>query len=249
MGKIHELLAVEDDLKIRGKKVLAETKKLFETGEALFVGQVKTYQTLDEEKGDKFPAEVKPLSAEVKDVLGTLQKEYGRYLDLVLSKETSNSLPGASADVILNGGTVLFQGMTVTALLNLESRLEDLRSVYAAIPTNSITDEWTKDADNDIFKTAPSITYRTKKVKERIVLADATDRHPAQVNLIDVDVRDGIWTTVKTSGMLSPKDKADRMERLNELLAAVKQARQRGNDIQAVDLKLSEKIFKYIDGE
>ena len=45
-------------------------------------------------------------------------------------------------------------------------------------------------------------TLRTKKVPRNHVKAEATEKHPAQVEVYYEDVAVGYWTTVKFSGAL-----------------------------------------------
>ena len=60
------------------------------------------------------------------------------------------------------------------------------------------------------------------------------------------DVRVGTWTTVIQSGMLAPTEKARLMSRLDALLRAVRQARQRANDHEIIKEQVAERIFRYI---
>jgi hypothetical protein len=245
MGKLHELIAVEPELKQKALKTAGEVGAMFEKGSALFTGQVRTYKSADD-GGDKLPDETKNLSANVQEQLAKVQKEFGRWIDAVVSKEVSNTL--TSADVVLDGNE-LFSKLPAPALLNLEAKLETLRGVYAAIPTNDLTEAWKLDPSQGVWVSDPAVTNRSKKVQKPLVLYPATPEHPAQTQLITEDVREGSWTTVKTSGMLSPTEKSDMLSRLDDLLMAVKKARQRANEVVAVDVKVAETIFNYIHGK
>lgn len=246
MGKIHELLAVEGDLKAKANKALAEVRAFFNAGAALFVGQMRTYKPL-QDNGDQYPPEIKVLGANVPEQLERIRKEFGNWVDLAVSKEVSNSQENARAMIFLDGFEYRLT-LPVTALLNLESKLESLRDIYNAIPTNDVTDVWYRDIGNNLWRSEPTVTYKGKKVNERFVKAEATDRHPAQVDIVTVDVREGSWTTTKTSGMLSPVEKNDRLTRLESLLQAVRKARQRANDVEAADIHIAEAIFDYVEG-
>ena len=63
------------------------------------------------------------------------------------------------------------------------------------------------------------------------------------------DERVGAWTTMIHSGMLTPFEKRKYVDRIDTLLRAVKQARQRANDTEVVSSNIGEKIFNYILGE
>lgn len=245
MGKLHELIAVEPDLKQKAIKTVGDVGAMFDKSLALFVGQVRTYKS-EQENGDTFPPENKTLATHVSTELSKVEKEFGRWMDAVVSKELSNTK--TSADVIVDGQT-LFTSLPAPALLNLESKLETLRGVYGAIPTNDLTEAWKFDANQNAWVSDPTLTHRGKKVQKALVLYPATPEHPAQTQLVTEDIREGTWTTIKTSGMLSPTEKADMLSRLDTLLIAVKKARQRANDVTAEDTKVADKIFAYINGK
>lgn len=248
MGKIHEVLAVENDVKAKANRALAEVLAMFKAGANLFVGQVRTYEPLNDQTGDRYPSEVKPLSANVLDLLSRVRADFGRWVDLAVSKEVSNSSPAAKSAVVVDGVEVLPE-LSVTALLNLEAKLEAIRDLYNAIPTNDITDSWKYDDSNQLWRSDPVVTYKTRKVPSKFVKYEATVQHPAQVEIVTIDEREGTWTSTKTSGMLSPVEKAQRLAKLDNLLQAVRKARQRANDVEATDVKVAEKIFAFIEGD
>jgi len=146
-------------------------------------------------------------------------------------------------------GVTLLENMPATALLNLEAKLIEVRQTFNQIPTNDPTESWARDTDLGCFVSKPRTTYKTKKILRNHVKAEATKEHPAQVEVYTEDVRIGTWTTVIQSGMLTPAEKQDRLKRIDALARAVKQARQRANDIDVVDVHLGEKLFAYIYGE
>lgn len=245
MGKIHELLAVEQDVKRKGEKTAAEVKTLFQAGDNVFVGQHRTYEPKID-GGDRYPDEVKTLGGNVRDQLQRVQQDFGRWLDLAVSKEASNAQPEAVSTFRINDKPVT---LPVGALINLEKRLEELTALYNAIPVNSITDHWEYDTAQGVWMSDPVQTYKTKKVATRFVKAEATAQHAAQVEIISLDEREGTWTAVKTSGMLSPVEKAQRLARLEALLLEVRKARQRANDVEAEDYHIANDIFNYIEGK
>jgi hypothetical protein len=90
------------------------------------------------------------------------------------------------------------------------------------------------------------VTNITKKVPNVLVLYEATPEHPAQVQAFNEDVRVGTRTTMLQSGMVSFQDKAKILNRIDKLLRAVKEARQRANDVDIAAIKVAEAIFNYI---
>lgn len=244
MGKLHELLAVEPDLKGAAEKILAETVNTFTKKEGHFKSQVRVYEPTDDE-GQKLPDERTEMVTTVMDKLAWTWKKVGKYLDAVAQKETANTQ--ASAVVELNGEK-LFGGkpLPATLLLALEGRLRQIREAYNAIPTLEPGERWIWDAQTRSYAADPKESFKTKKVRKNHVKAEATDKHPAQVEVYHEDVIVGIWTTKKWSGALTPAEKADVLERVDELVRAVKQARQRANSHEVEPVSLAKEMYEYI---
>lgn len=245
MGKLHELLAVEPDLKGQAERDLNAAISMFKDGQGRFIGQVRTYQPLDEE-GETFAPEVSVLAALVKDELDRIAISFSGWLNASVQKEITNRETSASIEV---DGTALLEDLPAPALLNLESKLALLRRAFAAIPTNDQSKDWSWDEDLEHFVSAPQTSYRTKKIPRTIVAYEATEHHPAQVQAFNEDIRVGEWTTIVKSGMVTPRQKRLYLARIDELARAVKQARHRANDVVATEVKVADAIIGFIFGE
>lgn len=245
MGKLHELLAVESDLKAEAQRTLSQVRGLFTDGVGRFVGQVRKYQPL-EESGESFADEITNLATTVTSELDNLQIPFGRWLNAAIQKEVTNQ--NTTADVVIDG-IVLLAGLPATALLNLEGKLAELRRIYAAIPVNDPTEYWKWDEQLGYYVASLRVTYKTKKAPRSHVAYEATKEHPAQVEMFTEDVRVGTWTTSIHSGALAPTEKRRLLGRLDTLARAVKQARQRANNIDADNAVVSKTIFEFIHGE
>lgn len=243
MGKLHELLAVEPDLKSEAQRLASKVKALFSEGKGRLIGQIRTYQPL-EEGGEDFADEIAELATTVDSELLDWEVAFSGWLDAAIQKEVTNQRTGA--DVVMDDGTTLFEILPATALLNLEAKLVEIRQVFKQIPTNDPTESWSRDADLGCFVSRPRTTYKAKKTLRSHVKAEATKEHPAQVDVYTEDVRVGTWTTVIHSGMLTPVEKQNRLKRIDMLIRAVKQARQRANSIEITDIHLGKKLFAYI---
>jgi len=245
MGKLYELLAVESNLKSEAAQAISKIKGLFLEGKKNFLGQLRTYAPL-EENGEKFPDEITNLATTIDDELETFQTAFARWIDAAVQKEVTNKKTSASIEI---DGEILVADLPAPALLNLESKLAELRQIYAAIPTNDPSERWELDEQLGCFVSNPRITHKTKKVPRAHVLYDATPEHPAQVESFTEDMRVGEWTTIIHSGMLTPVEKQKRLKRVDTLLRAVKKARQRANDVDVDDVKIAKKFFDYINRE
>lgn len=240
MPKLFEILAVEGDLSGKAQSSINEARNLFGKPDK-FIGQTRRYKPLDEDSDPLAPEDTN-VAFRVDDVLGDAIKKFGSWVDVSIQKEVTNQ--STFAKVVIDN-EVLFE-LPAPALLNLEQKLGMLKSVFEAIPTNDITERWEFDGEQSLFVTPPRTTYRTEKRVDKFVKYDATPEHPAQVELIQRDIRAGEWTTVIRSGMWSPSQKQQVLDRLARLHLAVKQARQRANDIEIVDTKVSGKIVEFL---
>ena len=245
MGKLHELIAVETDLKSEAVRLCTEVAELFTKATGKFVGQIRRYQPLAED-GEHLPDEVTELATTVNDQLQSLWVAYGRWIDATVQKEVTNM--GTSAFVVVSGEVIL-KDLPATALLNLESKLATLRGVYVSIPTNDTTERWEWDSQQGVYVSVPKESRRTKKVPKSLVGYEATKEHPAQIQYYTEDVPEGTWTTFKRSGMLSPSQKRVILERLDELIRAVKTARQRANDTEASKVQVAQVIQDFLHRE
>jgi hypothetical protein len=129
----------------------------------------------------------------------------------------------------------------------LESRLEDLKKVYEAIPTLDPSERWEFDETRGCFASDLRIAYRTAKVPKAFVASEATKEHPAQVQVFNEDVPTHRRETQVYSGSLTIAEKRSRIERIKVLIRLVKKSRQRANDIEVNDLDIADKIFEYIN--
>lgn len=245
MGKLYELLAVELSLKKRAQQALSQIKGLFASGRGRFTGQIRHYEPLEED-GEELADEITILATSVDKELSELAVAFSPWLNVAVQKEITNA--GTGANVIV-GEEVVFEGLPAPALLNLEKKLDELKAVYSAIPTNDPAERWTYNGQQDCYVSPERVTYRGKKVPRSFVQCEATKEHPAQVTVYYEDIRVGTWRSTILSGMLSPQRKQQMLERIGFLAIAVKQARHRANAIDVVTDEIAPKVFEFIHRE
>lgn len=245
MGKLHELLAVEPDLKNTATSIMNETVKTFTAKHDHFTGSARTYDVVLE-GSEPLPDEGKEMVTTVAEKLAYLKQSQVAAIDAIYQKEFANT--AAKADIVLDG-QVVATGVPATVLLALEGRLKELQGVYRAIPTLEPGKPWEKDLHRaDTYRTHPRQTLRTTKVKDWRVIVPPTDKHPAHVVEEMKDVVLGRWNVTDYSGMLAPIEKSEMLARLDKLLQAVKQARCRANNEEVVHAEIGEKLFSIIHG-
>lgn len=241
MTKLYELLAVEPDLRQQANTETKRIKELFGKGTGQLLGQVISFHGVTED-AQELPDEITELATTVKAELDSLAKIFGKYMNVTIQKEVSNAVTTVEVDKF-----EFLNGMPAPAMLNLESRLEDLKKVYESIPTLDPSERWNFEEGQGCFVSELRIAYRTAKLPKAFVSYEATAEHPAQVETFSEDVPTHRRETIVYSGALTIADKRARIERINALLRFVKKARQRANDILTDSFPISDQIFEYIN--
>ncbi len=249
MTHLHELLAVDGNLKGQAEKVRTDMTSSFDKKRHLFTEKLVTF-TPQEDGAVGVTEEQLDLQSTVRRELKWVADIWAQAIDVSASIAEANTR--ARADVILDDGTVVFTGLPATALLELEKRLSEVQNLVQAVPTLDPAKGFSADAHREkgIYKARDDVKTRTKKVQRPIVLYDATPEHPAQTQLISEDVPVGTIRTQEWSGLLTPLEKSEMLERVEALRRAVKAARSRANEVEITQGKLGEKLFQYVfDGK
>lgn len=241
--RLSQLLAQRDTVKSTTNPQFTELQKTVKAP-ALFVGQTKTYEK-NAEDGDDQPAQTQRVQKRVADLLADMRRLCVQQFDAVASVDSGNQV--AKADVVVND-SVLLTGVPVTTLLTLEKDLKQVRSVLADLPTLDSAFDWTKDEAASLFKTKEIRTNRTAKIQKPITLAPATEKHPAQTQLITVDETVGQWITVAASGAIPLDEKKKLLERCDVLIGAVQSAREEANSVKVTPVSVGEPLFRFLLG-
>jgi hypothetical protein len=240
--KLNQIIAVEQGVKSKARDALtALYHKAQKT--ALFTGITRTYQPKDEENGDKLPSESTRVQVTVPDLLTEAQDALTKLFDVTATKEYANAT--ASASVVVDGETLITDA-PVPYLLFLEKQLVDIRTLVTKLPVLDQASDWVYDSNNDVYKTSPVQTVKTKKVPKNWVKAPATDKHPAQVEIFHEDVIVGTWTKVDTSGAIPVTRRNELLERVDKLAQAVKFAREEANQYEVADETPAAAVFSYL---
>lgn len=248
MAKLHELLAVEGNLKGQADKTRGELAVTFEKKRHLFTEKRVTF-TPNTEGAQAVVEEQLDLQTTVRRELSWVCALWAKAIDAGYQVDEANTQ--ARGDVVLEDGTVLLTNVPATALLQSEKRLNELHELIGRVPTLDPAKGFRADADRgkDIYRARDDSRERTKKDVRVITGAQATKEHPAQVQYINVDVPTGTIQTQEWSGLVTPAEKADMFERCETLRRAVKQARSRANE-QAVNVngRIGDTLLKFVIG-
>ncbi len=239
--KLNQVLAVERQTKSRAHSELTRLHKT-SLKPALFNGMSKTYEPLDED-GEHFPPESQLVQQNVPDTLKATQKTLSALFDITATKDSANQ--AAKADLLVDGNLIL-KGIPATTLLFLEKQLTDLHTFVQKLPVLDPAHKWKFDEEASLYKTAEQLTSKSKKVHKPIVLAQATEHHPAQTQLVIEDQLVGHWTRTGLSGAIPGVEKTKILERIEKLQKAVKFSRESANQVEAPQQNISGKVFGYL---
>lgn len=243
MPKLNQIIAVVAGRKTATEKEFGELNKLAQKAD-LFHGISRTYQPV-EEGGEELPPESKYPQKSVPQIVGQARELLTTVIDAVATQEYGNTR--AKADVVVDG-TPILTGVPVTVLLYLDKQLTDLMTFVGNLPTLDPAERWRKDDGTGEYVTEPSRTVRTRKVQKPLVLYPATDKHPAQTQVITEDVTAGHWTTTKFATVISPVEKAAVLKRIDRLREAVRVAREQANGIDVEQVKIAGPVLNFVFG-
>lgn len=251
MSKLHELLAVESDLRSQAESCRTDLKNTFEKKRTHFMEKVVTFKSMAE-----------GVEPKVESQLG-LQTTVGKELDwigekLVKAINAAHQIDMANisavADVVLEDGTILLAYVPAMSLLQLEKRIKEIQDLVSVIPTLDPAQGFELDASrgSNIFRARDIEKSRTEKKFDYVIMVQPTDKFPAQVKELNVDKVTGYTVTQEWSSLITVAQKGDMLDRTEELLRAVKQARARANsmDVDVKENKIAQKITDYVfDGK
>jgi hypothetical protein len=199
MPRLNQIIAVEKGIKTRSHTELTEAHHALQKP-ALLSGISRSYRPKDEE-GEQLPPEATRVQAKAEEVIRKTAEILVALFDVTATKDYTNCK--ARADVVVDGKTLL-AAVPVTYLLFLEKQLVDLHTFVKKLPVLDASESWVFDPSADCWATEPVQTSKTKKIPRNHVKAEATEKHPAQVEVYHEDVVVGQWKTVKFSGALPP---------------------------------------------
>lgn len=242
MTKLNQVIAIEKGVKSRHTSEITEVYKLAQKPD-LFNGFSRQYKKNDD-SGEDLPPEKKVVQFQAGDLLRRVTHTTTELFDLTFRKDRTNCI--AKADVTVDGN-VIVKDAPVSYLLFLEKQLTDVRTFVGTLPTLDDAEEWEKDPNSGLFKSAEVKTHRTKKVQKSLVLLAPTAEHPGQAQLITDDVIVGYWGAIKQSGAIPKTERGAILERVENLLNAVKEARETANMQDVADYgSVGETVFDYL---
>lgn len=241
-AKLNQIVAIEHATKPRAYAEITALNKLIQQ-ESGFFGLSRIYQPIADD-GVKLPSESKRVSVRMEEIASRIERTYSEWYAVAARKDWTNQK--ANADIKI-GDRVLLPGVPVTFLLFLEKQLTDLRALMNRAPILPEDENWKWDNAISLWVSEPVSTHRTDKVQMPITLYPATDKHPAQTQMVVKDVLVGHWSTIKQSGAMSREEKDKVLERIQVLIDAVKVARVEANMVEEIKPpNVGEAIFGFL---
>jgi len=244
VAKLNQIIAIANGKKNACQAALTNLYKTLQRVDA-FQGFDRQYQPLDDE-GENLPSERRKVQHTVAECVSEATDQWDQLLDIIATQEYANC--SAKADVVVDGQTVLSE-VPVSYMLFLEKRLDDIKSFVSKLPTLSTDVDWeTSMSDDRVYVAEPVETHRTKKVPKTLVKSEATQYHPAQVDVFTEDVLVGYWKKIDSSGAIPMTKQREILKRVDILREAVKMAREEANGMQVNDVKVGSAVTKFVFG-
>lgn len=244
MPKLHELLAIEGSLEKQADKVrndLIDTfnkkRHLFEEKRVNFISSVEGIPNSLETQSDA--------QTSVKKEFTLLQSFIVKAIDA--SYQIAEANTKARADIVLDNGSVLVANVPATSLLELEKRMSEIHSLISAVPTLDPAKGFSFDNVRNLYKARSVVKTRTRKERHVLIKYEATPQHPAQTEAYDKDVPIGTLEEQEWSGLLTPTEKSVLINRVEEIVRAVRRARSRANETEIdQSKKIAANLLSYI---
>lgn len=245
--KLHELLAVKDNLRTQAETCRNDLKGTFDKRTQHFTERVTTYLPKAENEPIK-TEETVTMQTTIAKELQWIQEKITKAIDVSHQIEAANC--EAFADVILDNGAILLGRMPTISLMQLQKRLMEVVDLVKAIPTLDPAKGFVADKDRGagIYRANEVVRDRTHKEFKFVVMVPATDKHPAQVEKMNIDVPVGVITTQEWSSLLPVSEKAEMLDRAEHLLRAVKKAIARANETPVVieSNRIGDRVLNYV---
>lgn len=239
--QLNQIIAIQKGVISQAERGLTSIYHKLQKG-GLLSGISRTYQPLDE-LGEQLPPESTRVQLNVEDALKEVAGLLTRLFDVTATKDYANC--SAFGNVVVDGVTIL-EDVPVTYLLFLEKQLVNLHTLVVKLPTLDPSSAWSYDLTSASWRADQVRTTRTKKVPRNHVKAEATDKHPAQVEVYHEDVVVGYWTKVDFSGAM-PQDRVNEIAaRVEKLQEAVKFGREQANGREVTDQSIGSVVFGYL---
>jgi hypothetical protein len=243
MTQLNQIVAVRQGVQARTHAGI--TKAHHDAQKAAPMSGLSRVYSPKDELGDQQPPESTRVQIRTHDLVTDFSRHLSDFLDVSATLDWGNCT--AKADVVVDGHLVI-KDAPITFLMFLEKQLTDVRTFFQKLQTLDPSENWQWDQANGWWRSDPQARNSTKKVRRNHVKTDATDKHPAQVEVYTEDEIVGTWTTTKFSGAIPAQEQAMVLDRVHKLQDAVKYARELANSAKVDSMRVGDALFSYLLG-
>jgi len=249
---LHEILAVEQEIKANAERAKSNAVENFRSKQSHYTGQRRTFRpfAVDESKSEDSSERLEAETRLVKTVAEELRQSLesiGQAMDVGLRIDVANT--EARGDIEVDG-QLIAADVPATFLLQLEKRLKEIRQLCKEIPCFDPVRIWSADPGADkkhVLRAEPVTTIRKQRARKYNVMVEASKEHPAQVDIVEIDEPVGEIRSYDWTGMVSPRTKSEILDQVDKLLAAVKTARSRANNVVVdKERKIAGSVIAYL---
>jgi hypothetical protein len=247
--KLFELLVNHGQVKGQAQTLRGDLMTSFDKKRHLFEEKLTTFQPIEENAKPVTEAQSDIQTTVAKELRWLAQEAWTRAIDSSRQIAEGNAL--ARADIVLDDGTVLLANVPATALLELEKTSTEIHDLFKTIPTLDPAKGFRPDPAKGPGVSIARLVQktRTRKVVKVIVKAPATDKHPAQTEMVTVDESAGTIQEQEWSALLTPAQKSEILARAEQLKRSVKTALQRANTVTLDPIpSTGAKVFEFVLG-
>lgn len=247
MSKLHELLAVDTDVMGQADKCRKELAETFEKKSHHFTKKILTVTPVKDGEPSKTEQQLE-LQTTVADELKWVSEKLTAALDVGHQVDVANTT--AVANIVLDDETILLEDVPTTSLLRMTHRVTEIRDLVYAIKTLDPAKGFELDPKErpGVYKAKDAHTFRGEKVFDYVVMVAPTDKFPAQVKELMIDKKTHDLLTQEWSSLITVKAKGEMLDRVEEILRALKKARARANELE-IDTrvnKIGAKVLNYV---
>jgi len=242
---LNQILAIEKGQRTKNKQDITKVYQRLEKN-ALLNGIIEDYRPKAED--EEAIHKENPIQLTVWQALSDAKADWVDSFDIVAARDWTNTQ--AKADVILDADSTnpvtLLKNVPVSFLLYFEKQLDDVYTLVKNLPTLPTDEKWEWSNESNCFISDKSITERKTTLKEPLVKFEGNDKHPPQVDVIDVQKVIGYTTKRKLSGAIPASEREELKRRVQKLQAAVKRAREAANMAEVDRQKVGDAVFGYL---
>lgn len=245
--KQHQAVAIVQGRKSSHDGNLKAANQLLQKANS-FAGIIRTFHPFKDGEV-ALPPEKTRVQSTVADVIQSVRASAVAMFDIVLVQDVGNLTAKADLEMTLDGRSINLKGVPATYLLFLGHQAQDFITFIKNIPVLDDAVEWTFDEQNGTWVSEPEETERTAKEVVPITKAPATDKFPAQVEMVPRDVRTMKVRAVRQSGAIPKAEKEKLLARAIAFAEKIKQTREEANLVEVEQKKAGEQIFDLVFGD